>query len=219
MQLDTGCKSFLREGAHRTQNSRLQTKPFRGKQNDGLIYNIITDIGYKKCKVIHFGSRNIKYDYEMNGIKLDKSTCERDLGIKIDQTLKPSNQCAEAVRKAKVSLNSISRAFHYRDKKIFLRLYYQYVRSHLEYSTPAWSPWNIADCQSLEKVQEKAINMISGLKGETYEEKLKELLPDLKDFKIERFELSNINSLNFYIHGILEDGVSSNNRKEKKVQN
>ena len=129
----------------------------------------------KKCKVIHFGSRNIKYDYEMNGIKLDKSTCERDLGIKIDQTLKPSNQCAEAVRKAKVSLNSISRAFHYRDKKIFLRLYYQYVRSHLEYSTPAWSPWNIADCQSLEKVQEKAINMISGLKGETYEEKLKEL--------------------------------------------
>ena len=50
------------------------------------------------------------------------------------------------------------------------------------------------------------------------EEKLKELLPDLKDFKIERFELANINSLNFYIHGILEDGVSSNNRKDSQAK-
>ena len=50
------------------------------------------------------------------------------------------------------------------------------------------------------------------------EEKLKELLPDLKDFKIERFELSNINSLNCYIHGILEDGVSSNNRKDSQAK-
>ena len=50
------------------------------------------------------------------------------------------------------------------------------------------------------------------------EEKLKELLPDLKGFKIERFELANINSLNFYIHGILEDGVSSNNRKDSQAK-
>ena len=50
------------------------------------------------------------------------------------------------------------------------------------------------------------------------EEKLKELLPDLKGFKIERFELANINSLNFYIHGILEDGVSSNTRKDSQAK-
>ena len=50
------------------------------------------------------------------------------------------------------------------------------------------------------------------------EEKLKELLPDLKGFKIERFELANINSLNFYIHDILEDGVSSNNRKDSQAK-
>ena len=42
-------------------------------------------------------------------------------------------------------------------------------------------------------------------------DKLKDLLPDLQKFKIERFELANINSLNFYIHDILQDGVSSNN--------
>jgi len=49
-------------------------------------------------------------------------------------------------------------------------------------------------------------------------EKLKELLPDLSKYKIERFELPNINSLNFYIHDILEDGVSSNNRKDGQAK-
>ena len=48
--------------------------------------------------------------------------------------------------------------------------------------------------------------------------KLKELLPDLNDYKIERYELANINSLNFYIHDILQDGVSSNNRKDGQAK-
>jgi len=49
-------------------------------------------------------------------------------------------------------------------------------------------------------------------------DKLKELLPDLKDFDIDRYELANINSLNFYIHDILQDGVSSNNRKDGQAK-
>ncbi len=49
-------------------------------------------------------------------------------------------------------------------------------------------------------------------------DKLKELLPDLKDFSIDRYELANINSLNFYIHDILQDGVSSNNRKDGQAK-
>ena len=49
-------------------------------------------------------------------------------------------------------------------------------------------------------------------------DKLKELLPDLRQFKIERYELSNINSLNFYIHDILQDGVSSNDRKDGQAK-
>jgi arginine/lysine/ornithine decarboxylase len=48
--------------------------------------------------------------------------------------------------------------------------------------------------------------------------KLKELLPDLYEFKIERYDLPNIKSLNFYIHDILEDGISSNNRKDGQAK-
>jgi hypothetical protein len=43
-------------------------------------------------------------------------------------------------------------------------------------------------------------------------EELKRLLPDLAHYPIERYEFSNIQSLNFYINGILEDGVSSNTK-------
>ena len=49
-------------------------------------------------------------------------------------------------------------------------------------------------------------------------EKLKELLPDISKYEVERFELPNIYSLNFYIHDILEDGVSSNNRKDGQAK-
>ncbi len=48
--------------------------------------------------------------------------------------------------------------------------------------------------------------------------KLKELLPDLNQYKIERFELANINSLNFYIHDILQDGISSNDKKDGQAK-
>ena len=47
---------------------------------------------------------------------------------------------------------------------------------------------------------------------------IKELMPDLAEFQIDRYELPNILSLNFYIHGILEDGVSSNTRKDGQAK-
>ena len=58
---------------------------------------------------------------------------------------------------------------------MFLRLYAQYVRPHLEFASPAWSPWTEADKSCLERVQRKAVGMVSGLKGDTYQERLQEL--------------------------------------------
>jgi hypothetical protein len=42
-------------------------------------------------------------------------------------------------------------------------------------------------------------------------------MPDIREFEIDRYELPNILSLNFYIHDILEDGVSSNTRKDGQL--
>ena len=48
--------------------------------------------------------------------------------------------------------------------------------------------------------------------------KLKELLPDLESFEIDRYELPNIFSLNFYVHGILQEGVSSSTRMDGQAK-
>jgi hypothetical protein len=69
-------------------------------------------------------------------------------------------------------LSQISRAFHYQDRHIYLRLYKQSVRPYLEFASTAWSPWLEADKEVLEKIQKRAVNMVSGLKASTYEEKL-----------------------------------------------
>lgn len=49
-------------------------------------------------------------------------------------------------------------------------------------------------------------------------EQLKKLLPDMAGYEIERYELPNLRALNFYIHGVLGDGVSSNNRIDKQAK-
>ena len=49
-------------------------------------------------------------------------------------------------------------------------------------------------------------------------DKLKELLPDVSQYEVERHELPNILSLNFYIHDILQDGVSSSTRLDGQAK-
>ncbi len=93
----------------------------------------------------------------------------------MSKTLKPSTQCSQAAKTAQSVLSQITRAFHYRDWHIFKRLYIQYVRPHLEFASVAWSPWFEADKAVLEKIQQRAVAMISNLKGHSYEERLREL--------------------------------------------
>jgi hypothetical protein len=135
----------------------------------GMEFNI------KKCKVMHFGHTNPKKEYRMRGHVLERTEDERDIGIKVTANLKPAAQCKKAAQTAQTVLAQISRAFHFRDRKIFTGLYIQYLRPHLEFSSPVWSPWTAADKEILEKVQRRAVGMISGLKGTSYEEKLLEL--------------------------------------------
>jgi ribonucleases P/MRP protein subunit RPP40 len=135
----------------------------------GMIFNV------NKCKVMHIGRNNQQSDYTMNNTTLGKTKEEKDLGVTISDKLKPAAQCARAAKTALAVLGQITRAFRYRDKVTFVQLYKQYVRPHLEFSVQAWSPWQQADKEKLEKVQKKAIGMVSGLRGHTYEDRLKEL--------------------------------------------
>ena len=135
----------------------------------GMAFNV------QKCKVMHVGRTNPKSTYSMNGVNLTTTEAERDIGVKVHHSLRPSLQCSEAAQRGNAVLGQISRSFHYRDRKTFIQLYKQYVRPHLEFAVPAWSPWTQGDIHTLERVQQRAVKMVSGLQGPTYEDKLREL--------------------------------------------
>ena len=49
------------------------------------------------------------------------------------------------------------------------------MQEHLEYAGVSWSPWLQQDKEALERVQRRAIGMVSNLRGRTYEERLGEV--------------------------------------------
>ena len=150
-----------------------------------------------KCHVMHVGRNNLEHVYVMGGAQLGKTAEERDIGVAITSNLKPRQQCRKAARTASAVLGKIIRAFHYRDSKVFLNLYKQYVRPHLEFAVAAWSPWTQEDMETLEKVQKRAVKAVSGLRSQAYEDRLAELkLPSLRERRkeidmIQTFKLVN----------------------------
>ena len=127
-----------------------------------------------KCHILHLGFNNRKLEYRMGGNVLETVEFEKDVGVIVHQSLKPSMQCARAAARANAVLGQISRAVSYRDAKTFLKLYTVYVRPHLEYAVTSWSPWEVGDKETLEKVQRRALGMVSNLGGWNYNARLEE---------------------------------------------
>lgn len=54
--------------------------------------------------------------------------------------------------------------------------------------------------------------------GELTDDRLRRLLPEAADLEIERFEMPNIWSVNFLIHGILQEGVAASTRQDGQAK-
>ncbi len=63
----------------------------------------------KKCHILQVGTRNLKYDSEMSGEKLESVHCVKDLGVMNASNLKFSQQCKEAAGKANRMLGFIKK--------------------------------------------------------------------------------------------------------------
>ena len=160
-----------------------------------------------KCHVLHLGKSNPHHTYSINGYELSSVEEEKDLGIYISSSCTPSRHVAAAAQKANQVLGQLLRAFTYRDKYHFIKLYKQYVRPHLECCIQAWSPWLQQDIDLLEKVQQRAVNAVSGLSG-SYSEKLSQLnLLSLLDRRLRGdmiqtykmvHEIDDVNAMDFF---------------------
>ncbi len=70
-----------------------------------------------------------KAQYQLNGEHLRSVSHQRDLGVIVDETLKPHRQCVKAAKR------------HHLWISLFDKLYGTLIRPHLEYSAQAWRLW------------------------------------------------------------------------------
>ena len=127
-------------------------------------------------------------EYTMRGVTLGAAEWEKDLGVVVHQSLRPSLQCARAAKKANGVLGQLCRGLGDRDKEVFINLYTTYVR-HLEYGIQAWSSWTAGDKEVLEAVQRRAVIAVTNLKSRTYEGRLQELQLDTLEVRRNRGDL------------------------------
>ena len=105
---------------------------------------------------------------------------EKDIEAIIDCDLSFDKHIAEKVNEATKIVNIIRRFFMYLDEEIFINLYKDLVRPHLEYADQIWAPWLQRQIDSIENMQKRATKLLPGYDNLSYEEIFKKLrLPTL----------------------------------------
>ena len=69
-----------------------------------------------KCKIMNVGHNNPGYQYTMGGVVLQEVEEEKDVGVTVHRSLKPSRHCQKAAGMATGVLRQLAKNFHYRDR-------------------------------------------------------------------------------------------------------
>lgn len=133
-----------------------------------------------KCKVMHCGKGNPKAKYFMEGedgraCEVEETVVEKDLGVHVSSTLKPTFHCQKAAKKGMAALRLLRSSFDRFDTTNFKPLFTTYVRPHLEYCIQAVGPYMVQDFKALEKVQRRASKLVKEIKHLPYKQRLKKL--------------------------------------------
>ena len=100
----------------------------------------LMNLNASTCKVMHMRKSNLNAKYTINGVTLESSTSEKDLGVFISSNLKWSNLVQTISTRANRILGMLKHLFRYKHPGIWKQLYSALVRPHLEYAVQAWRP-------------------------------------------------------------------------------
>ena len=131
----------------------------------------------EKCQVMRIGNKTSPplKEYYMENHPLSYSSCEKDIGVFVDDKLRFREHIENKVKKANSLTGIIRRTFDYMDKDIFNCSYKALIRPNLEYANQAWSTHYNRDKETLESVQRRATKLVPGLAELPYSERLKAL--------------------------------------------
>ena len=128
-----------------------------------------------KCVSMSLGKSKNDYRYNMEGHPLKSSTCEKDLGVHIDDKLKFEHHIYEKIKKANRVLAVIRKTFTQLDVSIYRQVFKALVRPHLEYAQAVWSPHSKKLIKDIEDVQRRSSKMVPGLSNMEYPDRLRTL--------------------------------------------
>ena len=141
----------------------------RWSDDNGLPINL-----KKSCRM-HFGSKNVSLPYQIGYTTLVERTCERDLGVYIDNRMKFDDHIRHVVMKARSVAGRILRCFSSRNPFVILPLFDTLVRPILEYATPAWNPSLAKHIKAIESVQRNVTKRLCGLQKFSYGDRIRAL--------------------------------------------
>nr|VZI46616.1 unnamed protein product [Spirometra erinaceieuropaei] len=100
--------------------------------------------------------------YRLTDKALQVVDAQKDLGVWITTSLKPSLQCPNVAKSAMFILYLVKRPLSSFDEDCFAKVIQTFVRPHLEFAIQAWGHWTAKDFGIIEKVQRRATKLVSG---------------------------------------------------------
>ena len=97
-------------------------------------------INISKCNIIHFGHKNNKFQYFLNGSPISAPETVTDLGVEVDRQLKFDSHINKIINKAYSRIGILFKGFATREAHLLKQAYITYIRPVLEYASSVWSP-------------------------------------------------------------------------------
>jgi len=171
---------------NRTDAASLQTDINR-------ILNWATQNGLKineqKCQVLHLGSSNKKFSYNLDNSPIPPTHQSRDLGVIIDSNLKFHSQALAASAKARKVGNYLLKYLNFVNCSTLKILINSFIRPHLEYCIQAWRPFYHKSFAVLERTFRYFTKRCPETVGLPYPERLKLLGLRTLDARFNRGDL------------------------------